>query len=63
MGVEGDSGRCGLCIRITKWLPVVFILAVIAWSYYAFVVQLCLITMEEIWLKVNVNSFIALALV
>ncbi|XP_021943744.1 palmitoyltransferase ZDHHC15B isoform X2 [Folsomia candida] len=52
MGVEGDNGRCGLCIRITKWLPVVFILAVIAWSYFAFVVQLCLYTMEEVWLKV-----------
>jgi hypothetical protein len=60
MGVEGggggggdlESGRCGLCIKITKWLPVVFIMCVISWSYYAFVVQLCIMTMAELWLQI-----------
>lgn len=30
------------CMRLTKWIPVIFIAAVIGWSYYAYIVHLCL---------------------
>jgi hypothetical protein len=36
-----------------KWLPVGFITGVICWSYYAFVVALCLFTIESIVEKVT----------
>ena len=35
-----------------KWLPVAFIAGVIGWSYYAFVVALCLFTIQSIGEKV-----------
>ena len=39
--------NCSLCIKLCKWLPVVFILSVLSWGYYAFNIQLCLFTMES----------------
>jgi palmitoyltransferase len=47
-----NGGSCKTCINITKWLPVVFILAVIVWSYYAFVYQLCILTIQELWFQI-----------
>jgi palmitoyltransferase len=35
-----------------KWLPVAFIAGVIGWSYYAFVVALCVFTIQSIGEKV-----------
>lgn len=40
--------NCGLCIKLCKWFPVVFILAVLAWGYYAFNVQLCFLFINSI---------------
>ncbi|CAG2164560.1 unnamed protein product [Oppiella nova] len=43
--------RCDLCIRIFKWLPVLFIVSVLSWGYYAYVIQLNLFNVEHILLK------------
>ncbi|XP_037069822.1 palmitoyltransferase ZDHHC15B-like isoform X2 [Pollicipes pollicipes] len=44
-----DMGRkpCSICICITKWIPVIFILSVVGWSYYAYVLELCIYTVES----------------
>ncbi len=44
--------RCNLCIQGCKWLPVLFILAVLSWGYYAFVIELCLSTLDIVILRV-----------
>ena len=32
----------GVCVGIFRWFPVVFVTAIIVWSYYAYVVHMCL---------------------
>ncbi|XP_076333598.1 palmitoyltransferase ZDHHC20-B-like [Tachypleus tridentatus] len=44
--------HCILCVKLFKWFPVVFITAIIAWSYYAYVIQLCFLTVDSIAEKV-----------
>lgn len=44
--------NCGLCISLVKWMPVVFILSVLSWGYYAFAVQLCFFNMTNSVLRV-----------
>ncbi|KAI8437533.1 hypothetical protein MSG28_011836 [Choristoneura fumiferana] len=35
------------CWRAFKWLPVLLIVSIITWSYYAYVIQLCIFTIEN----------------
>jgi len=41
MGRCLDNPCLQCCIRVVRWVPVVFIVAVLGWAYYAFVFQLC----------------------
>uniref|UniRef100_T1P940 Palmitoyltransferase n=1 Tax=Musca domestica TaxID=7370 RepID=T1P940_MUSDO len=43
---------CAGCMKAIKWIPVIFIASVIAWSYYAYVVELCVLSIESIFEKV-----------
>ena len=36
--------NCKLCIEGAKWLPVILIVAIVTWSYYAYIVHLCIFT-------------------
>ncbi|CAF3482421.1 unnamed protein product [Rotaria sp. Silwood1] len=40
------------CCEILKWIPVFFILGIVGWSYYAYVVQMCILTIDNIPKKV-----------
>lgn len=42
-----------LCVRCTKWLPVLFIVTIIAYSYYAYVIQLCFYGVKNIIERVS----------
>ncbi|XP_022114768.2 palmitoyltransferase ZDHHC2 isoform X3 [Pieris rapae] len=48
------SGYCACCRtcnmwcwRALKWLPVLLIVSIVTWSYYAYVLQLCIFTIES----------------
>ncbi|KAM4674498.1 LOW QUALITY PROTEIN: palmitoyltransferase ZDHHC2 [Amazona ochrocephala] len=40
------------CQRLLYWVPVLFISSILCWSYYAYVTQLCLLTITNIGEKV-----------
>ncbi|UJR38492.1 hypothetical protein I4U23_031159 [Adineta vaga] len=40
------------CYESVKSIPVLFILAIVTWSYYAYVVQMCIFTIDDIPKKV-----------
>ncbi|XP_021938677.1 palmitoyltransferase ZDHHC15-like isoform X6 [Zootermopsis nevadensis] len=49
-GSEGSRrprGPCAWCVSAVKWIPVIFIVTIIVWSYYAYVIQLCSLTVTD----------------
>ncbi|GAB0091748.1 Palmitoyltransferase [Sergentomyia squamirostris] len=49
---QKSQPTCYCCFRIIRWIPVVFIVAVIFWSYFAYVVQLCFLSITSVAEKV-----------
>uniref|UniRef100_W5N982 Palmitoyltransferase n=1 Tax=Lepisosteus oculatus TaxID=7918 RepID=W5N982_LEPOC len=47
MAPSGSGGIKRRCQRVLYWIPVLFITIIVAWSYYAYVVQLCIESMEN----------------
>ena len=43
---------CLIIANGIKWLPVLFITGVISWSYYAFIIELCIFTVESLGEKI-----------
>ncbi|XP_072040605.1 palmitoyltransferase ZDHHC20-B-like isoform X3 [Amphiura filiformis] len=41
-------GVLSVCMKIAGWFPVVFITAVVLWSYYAYVFELCIFTLAPL---------------
>ncbi|XP_078534263.1 palmitoyltransferase ZDHHC2 isoform X2 [Lissotriton helveticus] len=44
----GPSTLKRRCQRVLYWVPVLFISIIVCWSYYAYVVQLCIVSMDQI---------------
>ncbi|XP_043463016.1 palmitoyltransferase ZDHHC20-B-like isoform X3 [Leptopilina heterotoma] len=42
-----QNGSCWWCLKAVKWIPVIFILTTVGWSYYAYIVQFCFYTLES----------------
>ena len=45
-------GACGHCVSAAKWIPVLFISTIVVWSYYAYVIHLCFVTVDSLAEKV-----------
>jgi len=39
-------GCCGIFVKTFKWTPVILISAILVWSYYAYVVHLCILSVQ-----------------
>ncbi|XP_044765045.1 palmitoyltransferase ZDHHC2 [Coccinella septempunctata] len=49
---QNTKGPCFWCIKVMKWVPVLFIMTIVAWSYYAYVIQLCFLTVDSLMVKI-----------
>ncbi|XP_025086688.1 palmitoyltransferase ZDHHC15B-like [Pomacea canaliculata] len=49
---ENGPAAIRACCNAVKWSPVIFISAIVIWSYYAYVVEMCIFTSDQIWEKV-----------
>lgn len=36
------------CVRCTKWIPVLFLMCILSWAYYAYIVELCVYNVSEL---------------
>ncbi|GMT19495.1 hypothetical protein PFISCL1PPCAC_10792 [Pristionchus fissidentatus] len=53
-GCDGESTN--ICVRffinVVRWLPVVFVAAIVGWAYYAYVYQLTILTVESLPIQI-----------
>lgn len=47
MTKSGKENKNRCCVKTAKWFPVFFIMAIIVWSYYSYVIELCIHTIES----------------
>ncbi|XP_031413826.1 palmitoyltransferase ZDHHC2 isoform X1 [Clupea harengus] len=52
MAPSGSRSIKRSCKRVLHWIPVLFISIIVAWSYYAYVVQLCIESVENLGEKI-----------
>ncbi|KAJ8271721.1 hypothetical protein COCON_G00105800 [Conger conger] len=52
MAPSGSGGLRRSCQRVLRWIPVIFITIIVAWSYYAYAIQLCIESIEDIGEKI-----------
>ncbi|MBN3276105.1 ZDHC2 Palmitoyltransferase, partial [Polyodon spathula] len=52
MAPSGSSSIKRSCQRVLYWIPVLFITMIVGWSYYAYVIQLCIGSITNIGEKV-----------
>ena len=46
------------CVRCTKWVPVLFLMSILAWAYYAYIVELCIYNIGDVAKKsTHLDSF------
>ncbi|XP_030896674.1 palmitoyltransferase ZDHHC2 [Leptonychotes weddellii] len=48
MAPSGPGSVRRRCRRVLYWIPVVFISLLLGWSYYAYAIQLCIVSMEDV---------------
>ncbi|XP_070554083.1 palmitoyltransferase ZDHHC15B-like isoform X3 [Ptychodera flava] len=51
------AGILRSCARVFQWVPVLFISAIVAWSYYAYIIQLCILTVDNLVEKILYGIF------